>query len=60
MRVIRPDFKCPKCKNLLTDCETDEKYDSWGITKCKNPKCDYWVDAYDLTHKYGQKVLTIG
>jgi len=55
MRVIIPDFKCPYCNSELTKV-TDEG-SVWGVSVCKNKKCDYWIDVHALVYDKSQKIL---
>jgi hypothetical protein len=54
MRIIRPDFRCPRCSSAISKV-TDEG-GAWGISECLNIDCGYWIDVYDLVHRKGQKV----
>lgn len=59
MRKVTPDFPCPKCGSKLGDCVTDEIYDSWGLSHCKNLECDHVETAYDLINKKNLPVINI-
>ena len=59
MRIITPNFPCPKCGSKIGDCTTDEVYDSWGLSRCTNEKCDYYIDAHELVNNRGQRIREI-